>query len=227
MKSMYIETGDLLIKFPILPEEIKIKSSSNNETFEVVKLGEINVLKERKLKEFSFSTFFPATYDLYPFLNVTENEFINASILVNELENIRRTKKPFRFILDNSIINMLCSIEDFSYGYVYGDDDIHFELSFKEYKDISVKELLIDTSSTSELNQREKPILKSVTIGCDVKVNGTPCRDSYGTGPGKLLNDFEGKINFVKNDNRSHPYHVTDKNGGYKGWVTTENVEVL
>ena len=230
MKSMYMETGDLLIKFPILPEEIKIKSSSNNETFEVVKFGEINVLKDRKLREFSFTSFLPAKYDLYPFLNVTEDEFIEAGTLVNEIGKVRESKKPFRFILDGSIINMLCSIEDFTYGYVYGDDDVHFELSFKEYRDISVKELFIDNGAkgtTAEFNEREEPVLKEITVGCDVKVSGTPHRDSFGNGPGTTLNDFEGKLNFVKTDNRSHPFHVTDKEGNYKGWVTPESVEVL
>ena len=231
MKNMYIEfMGDIII-FPIPPEEIKISSSSNNETFEVVKLGEVSILKDRKLKEFSIASFFPKSYDLYPFLNTTKDEFIEAELMVKLLEKIRLLKKPFRFILDDSNINMLCSIEDFTHGYMYGDDDIHFEIKFKEYKDISVQEIEIETNTGESFSpadaSREEPSTKKVVVGCDVKVNGIPHRDSFGTGPGTLLTDFEGKLNFVKEDDRSHPYHVTDKDGGYKGWVTTESVEVL
>ncbi|URN94638.1 MAG: LysM peptidoglycan-binding domain-containing protein [Candidatus Pristimantibacillus lignocellulolyticus] len=60
--------------FPINPASIEISESGQGKTYDVSGLGEINVIKNRKLTEYSFSGLFPAQW--YPF--VSEDEFLKT-----------------------------------------------------------------------------------------------------------------------------------------------------
>ena len=62
-----------------------------------------------------------------------------------------------------------------------------------------------------------------IGIGSDVIVNGRLHRDSYGSGPGQMRTNYRGKVNFI-NMKGSHPYHVTQPDGGWLGWVTASSV---
>ncbi|GJM70260.1 hypothetical protein HMSSN036_24760 [Paenibacillus macerans] len=60
-----------VLKLPINPSEIKVSESGQGSSYDVAGLGQINVIKDRGLTEYSFSGLFPAqwykfvaTYDL-------------------------------------------------------------------------------------------------------------------------------------------------------------------
>ena len=68
-------------QIPVNPENIEISDGINSKTYDVAGLGEINVIKDQKLTEYSFSGFFPAvgkriTKDQG--LNDTAGHFIKA-----------------------------------------------------------------------------------------------------------------------------------------------------
>lgn len=234
MKNLFIEYGDTVIQFPVNPEDIKIKSSSGNETQEVVKLGEVSTLRDSKLASLEFSSFFPVQNDGSPYI-LTKNRFRDPDFYLDFLIKIRDAHKPCRFLISDTKINMVVSIEDFEYGFESGDVDVYYSLGLKQYREVRVREVNIsDYQSTRPKYTppppppppRPAPASKQVTIGCTVILNGQLHRDSYGAGPGQTRSNFQGKINFI-NLKGSHPYHVTTMDGGWQGWVLASCVQVV
>lgn len=228
--GVFMESGKLLIQFPVNPEGLNLEIEGNNETTEVVKLGEINIAKDVKLATVELESFLP-NQNNYPFI-LTKNDFKGPQFYIDFITDIRNKKIPIRFVVSDTNINMLALVESFSYGYKAGDDDVYFTLSLKEYREVKVKEVKISDYESNrpqkqhDSSSRLPSTNSSVIPGCTAIVNGRLHRDSYGKGPGMTLKNYKGKINFVKTDGRSHPYHVTDMNGGYMGWVVKDAVQV-
>lgn len=228
--GIFMEYESLIIQFPINPEELKLKVEGSNETKEVVKIGEVNIARDTKLSTIEFESFLPEK-NIYPFIR-TKNQFKGPKFYIDFIERVRRDKKPLRFIVSDTNINMLVLIENFEYGFKFGDNDVNFSISLKEYREARVKEVKISNYKSNRPHRSiSKPRVnstnKKVTSGCNVIVNGRLHRDSWGRGPGMTLRNYKGKINFIKHDGRSHPYHVTEPNGGWMGWVTKSSVRVL
>lgn len=132
-------------KFPINPSEITISEATDGQTYDVVGLGEINVIKDRKLTEYSFSGLFPAQF--YPFitlfegLTVEEDEKdpirLEAPVMyIKRIEKWMTTRKPVRFVFisDTYDINTPASIESFEWKEVAGSGgDIEFSITLKKY----------------------------------------------------------------------------------------------
>lgn len=227
--GVFMEYRGLVIQFPINPEELKVKIEGSNETKEVVKLGEINIAKDKKLSTIEFESFLPKD-NIYPFIR-TKNQFKEPKYYIDFIEQVRGDKKPIRFIVSDTDINLMVLIESFEYGYKYGSNDVNFTISIKEYREVKVKEVKISDYESKRpnrnTNNNRNNASGNITIGCTVIVNGRLHRDSWGKGPGMTLRNYRGKINFIKRDGRKYPYHVTDMNGGWMGWVTKESVKVI
>lgn len=134
---------DEVLQLPINPSSIEVSESGQGQTYDVVGLGEINVIKDRKLTEYSFSSFFPA--QRYPFLTIfdgvkeedkAEVELLSPSVFVETIVKWMGTKKPIRFIFtsDKYNINTPASIESFDWQEVAGSGgDIEYTITLKKY----------------------------------------------------------------------------------------------
>ena len=128
------------IQIPVNPPELSISNGSQNDSFTVSRLGEITVIQDPKAKVFSFECFFPAKPG--PYLNIMPDALKEPDYYVNQIDAWKNSGKPVRFIVTNSDINYLCSIEDFSYSERAGDvDTIYYSLTLKEYKVITPRTL--------------------------------------------------------------------------------------
>lgn len=237
MTEIFIEYDNRVVAFPVNPKELMLQRAGNNETTEIVSLGEINMLKAAKLASVSFECFFPPNADASYVL--TKGDFRAPNFYIDFIETIRKAKKPCRFIVSETKINLLASIETFDFGIKAGPaGEIYYTLELKEYVDYGVKEVKVtdygaNRPKTKNVNTGVSvtkpappaPAKKSVYAGCTVIVNGQLHRDSYGAGPGQWRRNFRGKINFI-NLRGSHPYHVTTMDGGWQGWVIASAVEV-
>lgn len=224
--GFFINYNDLVVQLPVNPEKVEVKYPGNNSTTEIIKLGEINILKDRKLAEISFESFFPQE-DWFPAVR-TRGEFKDAAFYKNFFTGIQNDKKPCRLTITGIGITEKCSIENFEFYHQAGDhEDAYYTLEFKEYRDYIVTEIPLVNNSSSEESPIPAPAEavspSQITIGCDVILNGRVHYDSYGSKPGKTFTDYRGKINYI-NMKGSHPYHVTTPEGGWLGWVTAESV---
>ena len=217
-----------VIQLPITPEDIEITYPGNNKSADVILLGEINLLKTRKLATFTIKSWFPDE-DWYPGIRTT-GRFRKSSYYVKFFEKIRDAKKPCDFYIYGLNFNMKVSIETFTHQRKGGEhEDLYYTLALKEYRPFSVRELpqIIQEESgeTLETLDKKTPILEptEITIGATVTVNGTLHRDSYGGNPGKTLSNYTGRVNLI-NKKGTHPYHITNTSGGWLGWVNSEAV---
>lgn len=124
--------GEQRFRLPVNPPEFEVKESAKGKTYEIVKLGEVNVLNRPSLSEISFESLFPA--QKYPF--VVGDSLLPPSRYVEIITEWMINKQIVRLIITNDSvdINMLVSIEDFTWREVAGAvGDIEYEISLKRY----------------------------------------------------------------------------------------------
>ena len=125
---------------PIAPSKMQIKIGNKNKTMTLINEGEINILKQAGLTDISFDLLLPNVN--YPFANY-KSGFKQASYFLNELENLKTKKKPFRFIVTRFLpngkmlftTNMMVSLENYE---IQEDADEGFDvivsIKLKQYK---------------------------------------------------------------------------------------------
>lgn len=233
----FFEFENQVVRLPINPNEIRIKSPGNNKTEEIVKLGEINLLRQKRLEAFVIECFLPTDANA-PYV-LTKGKFQKPQYYIDFFENMRAQKKPFRFIISDTKINMLAAIEDLEYGLKAGDDDIHYSLNIKEYRPFSSKVVKITAPATQDEPAKVTPPPAKVTpppaterpktgfaIGDIVIANGNYWYSSYGANPHGTFKNFTGKISHIVADkNRKYRYHITTPSGGYRGWVAESQIK--
>ena len=224
--AFVFEYKNRLVHLPINPPKIQVTYSGNNKVTEVVELGEINVLRNRKLAKIKFESFFPED-DWFPAIR-TKNRFEKPKFYKDFFEGLMNDAKECRFIVTGIGINMLVSIEKFDYTHQAGDhEDAYYTIELKEYKPYGIAYETKSVEATGEkiLTPAPKRQETKISIGSPVILNGTVHLDSYGSGPGKTFSNYQGKVNLI-NIKGSHPYHMTTPDGGWLGWVEESAVRL-
>ena len=227
--GIFIEYGGRIVQIPVNPPDFQVKTGGNNDVVEIITLGEVVLPRKKKLSEISWSSFFP--YESWHPSIRTKGSFESAKFYLDFLNKIRDACKPCRLTVTGIGFDDEVVIESFDYYHQAGDhEDTYYSISFKKYQSHAVSIIsqvdlntLIEKTPAPEPVPEVVPEPKEITIGCEVILNGTVHRDSYGNGPGKTFTDYRGKINLM-NKKGTHPYHVTTPTGGWLGWVTEESV---
>lgn len=142
-------------QIPINPGSIEMGDGSNSTTYDIVGLGEINVIKSRKLTTFGFSSIFPAHN--YPF--ITASVVLQPYEYVDMIKRWMETKRPIRFVFTGASfdINEAVSIESFDCKEVAGTNgDIDYTLKLKKYVFYSAQRVNVTTrqSGASQVMQK-------------------------------------------------------------------------
>lgn len=132
------------LQLPVNPEKITIKRGSNNDKISIAGLGEITIIQDRKAVEFSFSSFFPASY----FSGAKVKKIIPPLTIIKKIASWQENKKPVHFVVTQCGIDIYCSIESFSYSESGGDiGSYEYSITLKEYREITVRKISVDTST--------------------------------------------------------------------------------
>lgn len=144
-------------QIPVNPSSIEMGDGISSATYNVAGLGEINVIKDPKLTEYSFSSIFPV--QPYPFVNA---DILLDSMTVNGVKTNgyvyyitkwMATKRPIRFVFtgDSFDINVGASIESFDWKEVAGSGgDIEYTLKLKKYVFYAAKKVIYTKDTKSE-----------------------------------------------------------------------------
>lgn len=134
--AIFFDKEGMVYQLPANPEQIEIKSNQANETYEILKLGQIVVPSHMELREYSFECEFPKEIRSYI---ETKNKFKKPDYYLYLFGVWRNAKKPVRFIASNGIdsdINVLVLIEELTVTEKAGEEgDKYVTLKLKEYKD--------------------------------------------------------------------------------------------
>ena len=147
-------------RFPVNPPEIEISEGSKGKTYDVAGIGEINVIQNHKLREISFSSFFPGAGSVRLGLGHDSSTDIikSPSDYVKILEKWMGHKKPIRFVYSSGAynVNTPVSIEKFSWKETAGTSgDIAFDLSLKEY--VFYNAVRVKVAEDGKSLQKQKP----------------------------------------------------------------------
>jgi hypothetical protein len=228
---LFFEYNGTVIQMPVNPPTLELGGPGNNETIEIVALGDISILKQKKLKTISIESFFPAKINQYAPYVLTQNQFQEPQFYMDFFEKIRDEKKPVRFIVTDTKINFLVSIESFTPVLNAGDDDTSYKLELLQYREHTPKIVTIQsidpsgTGTPTATTSSSRPAT-GLAIGDEVTVNGNYWYTSYGDEPHGTFSNFRGKINLiVANTSRKYRYHITTLTGGFRGWVSGDQIK--
>lgn len=144
-----------VLQLPINPSEMEVDETGRGNTYDVVGLGEINVIKDRQLTTYSFNGLFPAQW--YPF--VTTDDLLHPVEYIKMIEKWMTTKRPIRFIFtsDTYDINTPASIESFTWKEVAGSGgDIEYTLQLKKYVFYAARKIVKESTNGGGRVQKKK-----------------------------------------------------------------------
>lgn len=222
--GFYFTSRTDTIQLPVNPEYIKVTYPGTNKTTEIVKLGQVNILKRKGLADFEFECFFPG--DTW-FPGITSNVVLPPSVYKQFFTDVMESSQYIKMIISGFNISTWVSVEKFVPQRKAGEhEDMYYSIQLKEYRPYGIQELVYDVPlGGTNKDVVTRPSSKA-TIGSTVVVNGTLFTTSYGDSPGKSLKDYKGKVNYINSDG-SKQYHVTTPDGQWLGWVSETDIKVV
>ena len=143
--EIYLRQGNDTIRFPVVPSTIAPQTSSNIETKNIIRLGEIPIYGGNKLDKIDLASFFPnQEYTFCSYKN-----FPKPYDFVKKLKTWKKNGYILRLIITDTDINMECIITDFNPTEQDGTGDVYYDLSLLEYRRIEIPRYNISTNSTT------------------------------------------------------------------------------
>lgn len=216
---------------PINPKEISIDSSTADSTVSVVKLGQINLVGDEKIRSIEVSSTLPVkTADVH-YLSVAE-PYKSGQTYVDKMTKIYKSKKQVRLVVTKTKISFKGIMSEFKYGMADGNAE-EFTYTFKltEYKPHKAKKVKTPKKKKKKAKVAKKGKSRSappkkVGRGSKVVVNGRLHAGSNGSGPGLTERNATRKISLIAKGAK-YPYHVATLSGGARGWVSKSAVKAV
>lgn len=152
------------LQIPVNPETVKVTTTHGYEDVDVAQLGEYTFIGNEKLREYTFSSFFPRDYDLSYCNSLTEPRA--PWEIVKQIETWMSARQPLRLKVtpvsaENAslppFIDVPVTIRSFSYEERAGHiGDLFYDLTLKEYRFIEFKRL-VKASDGSVLLPEDAP----------------------------------------------------------------------
>lgn len=125
------------LHLPVNPEEFRVSSEKQIETYNIIDLGEVDFPTGDKRAEISFSSFFPALYDAsycrYAELHTPQS-------IVEWILDLQSKGKPIWLLITGSPVNTLTLLSRFEYRSKGGEPgDVYYDMSFRSWVDIKVR----------------------------------------------------------------------------------------
>lgn len=146
------------VPLPIPPSALEIKTPSMNKTVTLINDGEINIPKDRGLREISFEFLLP-TVQNYPFAMYQLGSY-TATAMIPLLNWWKTTKYPIQFIVVRMspagkflyFTNIKCLIEDFTYNEDAEEHglDTMCSITLKEYKPYGTKRVKLKEATSAK-----------------------------------------------------------------------------
>jgi len=166
--------GSPKLQLPVNPGEITIRREKQFETVNIMNIGEIDFAQGEKVKEITFSSFFPKEYDpsycRFP-------DIPDPQEAMNRLTAWAISKKPVRLMITETIINALVLVSAHTTSFKGGHPgDVYFDLTCRTWREIKVRtaaEAATAGSSSAGGAQRPQQDTMSVELTYTVKPGDT------------------------------------------------------
>jgi len=137
MDIMLIDPAGPQLRFPVNPPEIKVNREMLYETVKIISLGEIDFPYGQKVREITFSSFFPAEYDAS---YCCCSDIPDPQQAMNQLTAWANGHKPVRIIISDTIINFLVLVSASNSTFKGGEPgDVYFDINLRTWRDVKVR----------------------------------------------------------------------------------------
>lgn len=118
------------VAFPVSPASFEVTNPANNQTINVISIGDVNMLGNAGLASLKFDAFFPA--EQYPFIK--RFDLKEPYDYVQSIKAMQKSKEPCQISISGTDVSMPVTIEEFDYSEKDGSGDVYFSISLKEYR---------------------------------------------------------------------------------------------
>jgi nucleoid-associated protein YgaU len=146
-------------QFPVNPEEVTISRQKGFDTTTILSYGEFDFPQGEKVKEISFSSFFPKEYNP---AYCTYEDIPDPQEAMNTLNGFLLSKNPLRFIITETAVNVPVIVASHNSTFRGGEyGDVNFDLSLRTWSDMKVAKKAGGTGSkTAAVNKKPRTDMK-------------------------------------------------------------------
>lgn len=162
---------------PITPSKLSLKVKNTNKTVTLINEGEVNIIKTKGLREFSFEFLLPFTD--YSFAAVSKAK--KQKHYLDKLNQLKINKRPFQFVVKRPKgfkTNVKVTLEDLNITEDAQEGrDIKVSVTLKEYRHYGTKKVVFvqpPAPATGETKQEEKKEEAKITENRDTSTAQKP-----------------------------------------------------
>ncbi|MGR6125716.1 LysM peptidoglycan-binding domain-containing protein [Paenibacillus sp. SER-28] len=146
-------------QFPVNPEEVTISRQKGFDTTTILSYGEFDFPQGEKVKEISFSSFFPKEYNP---AYCTYEDIPDPQEAMNTLNGFLLSKNPLRFIITETAVNVPVIVASHNSTFRGGEyGDVNFDLSLRTWSDMKVaKKAGVTASKAAAVNKKPRTDMK-------------------------------------------------------------------
>lgn len=190
MSGYHFYFGEELL--PVAPVKLTTKIKNKNKTITLINEGEVNLLKQAGLTEYTFDLLLPNVQYLFAeYLN----GFKRAGYYLNLLEDLKRDKTPFQFIVNRFLpdgislfeTNVAVTLEEYSIKEDAANGfDVIVSVELKKYRPFQTKIITIEEGKAVSTKSTKRTTKKAAS-GISYTVQKGDClwniaKEKYGDG---------------------------------------------
>jgi hypothetical protein len=148
--------------FPVNPEEVTISRQKGLDTVNILSSGEFDFPQGDKVKEISFASFFPKTFD-GSFCRGSEDDLPDPQTAMNKLNEFLALKTPLRLIISETAVNVPVFVASHNSTFRGGEPgDVYFDITLRTWRELKAAKLAGGNQgkSSSTVNKKARVDLK-------------------------------------------------------------------
>jgi len=131
------DLAGLQLHLPVNPGEVTVRREKKYETINIINLGEIDFSQGEKVKEITFSSFFPKEYDISYCRHMNH---LDPQEAMNRLTAWMISREPVRLMITETYIDTMVLVSAHTTSFKGGSPgDVYFDLTCRTWREVKVR----------------------------------------------------------------------------------------
>lgn len=237
--GLFFTRDDTVIRLPVNPEKLPVAKTNDNSEYNVLGIGPVMVPRTPKLRQVTISSYFPGR--TFPGV-LTSGGFLGPEFYLNFFQSAMDDKAPILYTpvryYENGEpflagdLGFQVLVTEFSTQEKGGETgDFYYDLELTEYRDYSPSIVDIpplEGASAGSVSPSRAVPQNQLVVGSVCNASGKYFASSYGDPPSGNGNGRRCVVSRIISDpSRPYPIHITTESGGWLGWLTADQLQVV